>query len=125
MHAGQCSECMHAKGGKVHICMQNCYVQIFCSILESLSGPKLTRVSTCHARIALAHVQAHTYEAEDAKVPMPEDHDDCMLEALAGTSNNEEQYVVLCGLVRHMLHPQIRCRATIKQALESQLFADC
>ena len=55
-------------------------------------------------------------------MPVPTEHG--MLEAIADTSNME-QYIVLCGLVRHMLHPQIRCRATIKQALESQLFADC
>ena len=72
--------------------------------------------------MALAHVQAHTYEGEGPAMPVSTAH--VMLEALAGVSSNMEEYVVFCGLVRHMLHPQTGCRATIKEALESQLFAD-
>ena len=56
---------------------------------------------------------------DNTEVPEPTAH--CMLEALAGVSNDVEHYIVVCGLVRHMLHPQTRCRATIKEALQSQL----
>lgn len=103
--------------------MHNCNAHILCSILKILSGPVLLQANTCHAMIALARVQAHTYEGEDPEAPIPTAHS--MLKALAGISDDMEEYVVLCGLVRHMLHPQTGCRAKIKDALESKLFADC
>ena len=71
--------------------------------------------------MALAHVQAHTYEGKGPAVPVPTAH--VIMEALAGVSSNMEEYVVFCGLARHMLHPQTGCRATIMEVLKSQLFA--
>ena len=65
-------------------------------------------------------MQAHIYEGEDPEVPIPTAHS--MLEALAGASNDVEEYIVLCGLVRHMLHPQTGCRATFKEPQSANSF---
>ena len=68
----------------------------------------------------LAHVQARTYDTGDLS---PDSHQ--ILGALADVSRSREQYEVLSRLVRYMLHPDVCSRATIDQALQSQVFAGC
>lgn len=46
-----------------------------------------------------------------------------ILEALLGASKDGDEFNVICDLIMHMLCPDVTERATVEQALGSELFA--
>lgn len=67
--------------------------------------------------IAPALLQASAHESGDLR---PEKH--AMLNSLHIASTNQNEYMEMVKLVRHMLHPDPSARATVAQVLQSQLF---
>jgi len=66
-----------------------------------------------------ALLQAEACKAEGAKA---DSHP--MLAALKAVSADCAEYESMCSVIRHMLHPDVRQRATVEQALEAGFLAD-
>lgn len=66
-----------------------------------------------------ALLQAEACKAEGAKA---DSHP--MLAALKTVSADCAEYESMCSLVRHMLHPDVRQRATVEQVLEADFFTN-
>ena len=66
-----------------------------------------------------ALLQAEACKAEGAKA---DSHP--MLAALKAVSADCAEYESMCSLIGHMLHPDVRQRATVEQALEAGFLAD-
>ena len=64
-------------------------------------------------------LQAEACKAEGAKA---DSHP--MLAALKAVSADHAEYESMCSLIRHMLHPDVRQRATVEQALRVDFFTD-
>ena len=64
--------------------------------------------------LALLQARAHASGELD-----PESH--AILKGISSWSNSDAEYLMIAKLVQHMLHPDLSARATVAQALQSQL----
>ncbi|DBA94325.1 hypothetical protein WJX77_002598 [Trebouxia sp. C0004] len=71
---------------------------------------------------AVAEKQLSRAEACNAEGGKADSHK--MLAALEAVSADCAEYESMCSLIRHMLHPDVRQRATVEQALEAGFLAD-
>lgn len=98
------------------LCFELCRLACHCLLYVHMSETLLQCRQLVEACYML--LQATVYESDLS----PDAHP--ALRALFDVRNNDDEYNTMLNLFMDMLSPEIMRRATVEEALESQLFAD-